>query len=179
MASVLTSVRIRNGWPIPGSGREEDGRGGRRRRRRLRQRPAHCLGPDSKHVAYWAKQGEEWLLVIDGVEVKRWEGFGSQPVFGSGSSLHVMVLKDSSVYLAEVQISGNGAMVKAKPAAPAVTPPLPPVVGRTPDGKMHFSYNISNGPFTRRVIGTAADPQGLANVLRRCNRRPAPTATTG
>ncbi len=80
------------------------------------------FSPDSKHVAYWAKRGEQWILVIDGAEVKAWDGFVAQPIFDSGAALHTLVIADSSVLLATVQISKGGAMVQRTLPAAAPKP---------------------------------------------------------
>ena len=130
------------------------------------------FSPDSKHVAYWAKRGEQWILVIDGAEVKAWDGFVAQPIFDSGAALHTLVIADSSVLLATVQISKGGAMVqRTLPAAAPKTAPQP--AGGTAQSKtLHFSYDVHNGQFVRKVSGTVAICRAWRTHWLRSSRPP-------
>jgi hypothetical protein len=44
------------------------------------------FSPDSKCLAYWAGRGGKWLVVVDGVEGKEYDGIGGPPLFSPSSS---------------------------------------------------------------------------------------------
>ncbi len=55
-----------------------------------------------------AQVGNKWLVVVDGVEGKQYDGIvslgGGRIIFDSPDSLHYLALRDNSVYLVEDKI---------------------------------------------------------------------------
>jgi hypothetical protein len=63
-----------------------------------------AVSPDSQRVAYAAKPGSKWSVVVDGKEGKAYARFlkGSRIVFDSPDSLHYLAVKNGrNVYLVE------------------------------------------------------------------------------
>lgn len=81
------------------SGRWRGGKGLHRYRR------AH-FSPDSQRVAYEAQLGEKWIVVVDGVEGKGYDGFlrGSQIIFDSSERLHSLAINGNDILLLTVRI---------------------------------------------------------------------------
>ncbi|HDQ00517.1 MAG TPA: hypothetical protein ENN22_15225 [bacterium] len=66
------------------------------------------VSPDSRRVAYAAKAGNKWFVVVDGKEEKQYDGIvtlgGGRVIFDSPDSLHYLAFKGSSIYLVEERI---------------------------------------------------------------------------
>jgi len=61
------------------------------------------VGRDSKRVAYAVKQGEKWLVVVDGVEGKEYDGIGEcTPIFSPDSKRVAYVAKRGEKWFAVV-----------------------------------------------------------------------------
>ena len=60
------------------------------------------VSPDSKRVAYAAKVGSKWFVVVDGKEEKQYDGIitigGGKIIFDSSDSLHYLALKGESIF---------------------------------------------------------------------------------
>ena len=81
-----------------------------------------AVSPDSKRVAYAARRGDKWWVVVDGVEGKEYDGFvkGTRLVFDSPSQLHILAVRGRRQFLrVEVEI----VMPAAEPSVGA-RPPL-------------------------------------------------------
>ena len=60
----------------------------------------------ANRLAYWAKRSGKWLVVVDGVEGKEYDGFlrGSRLVFDSPSQLHTLAGRGDEFLRVEVEI---------------------------------------------------------------------------
>ena len=67
------------------------------------------FSPDSRRLVYAAHQGDKWFMVVDGITSPAYDGFisGGHPVFDNSSSLHVLVRKDRTIYIAQFTIKVN------------------------------------------------------------------------
>lgn len=67
---------------------------------------APIFSPDSQRVAYEAQLGEKWIVVVDGVEGKGYDGFlrGSQIIFDSSERLHSLAINGNDILLLTVRI---------------------------------------------------------------------------
>ena len=67
------------------------------------------FSPDSKHLAYLAKRKGKYVIVVDGVETKPYDGtfWGTQIVFDSPTHLHTLLRYGSDLdpYCVEVEIA--------------------------------------------------------------------------
>ena len=56
---------------------------------------ATVFSPDDSRVVYWAKSGEKWFVVVDGAELKEYEGISIPPgsvfTFDSPTTFHSIV----------------------------------------------------------------------------------------
>jgi hypothetical protein len=66
------------------------------------------FSPDGKHVAYWARKGRTWCVVVDGKEGMIHDRIltigtpGRQGVvFDSADSLHYLAARGGNIYLVE------------------------------------------------------------------------------
>ncbi len=62
------------------------------------------VGPDSQRVAYIAQVGSKWLVVVDGVEGKQYDGIMTKTIFDSPDSFHYLAGKGNNIYLVEERI---------------------------------------------------------------------------
>jgi len=88
-----------------------------------------AFSPDSKRYVYWASNGEEWIIVVDGVEGKKYDSLisgpmqsrfdnrlryylagklvsylGSKFVFDTPTTFHTLVGHDNKIFRLEVEI---------------------------------------------------------------------------
>lgn len=63
------------------------------------------VSPDSQRVAYVAVRSGRWLVVVDELEGKEYDGFlGSRLVFDSPKLLHTLVVWHNKFFRVEVEI---------------------------------------------------------------------------
>jgi len=64
------------------------------------------FSPDSGRVAYWARRGDNWLVVVDGVEGTGYDNFvfDSGLVFDSPTSLHTLAIRGDEIRRVEITI---------------------------------------------------------------------------
>lgn len=66
------------------------------------------VSPDNKRVAYVAKVGDKWFVVVDGEEGDQYDaivGFGGgRIIFDSADNLHYLAMKGNKIYLVEETI---------------------------------------------------------------------------
>lgn len=67
------------------------------------------FSPDSKRVAYWARRGDRWLVVLDGVEGPEYAGCirGSRLVFEAPDVVRAMAAKGLDCLLLEIRLVEN------------------------------------------------------------------------
>jgi Tol biopolymer transport system component len=64
------------------------------------------FSPDSRCIAYWAKRGNEWLVAVNGLESKHYDGFlrGSTVVFDGAKSLHALAVLGTEAVRLKMEI---------------------------------------------------------------------------
>lgn len=64
------------------------------------------FSPDSRHIAYWVTRGDKWMVVVDGLEGKPYDGFlrGSNVVFDGTRALHAFAVLGSEVFRVKMEI---------------------------------------------------------------------------
>jgi hypothetical protein len=64
------------------------------------------FSPDSRRIAYWARRGNKWLVVVDGLEGRQYDGFlrGSNVVFDGPRSLHALAVLGSEVLRVKMEL---------------------------------------------------------------------------
>ncbi len=64
------------------------------------------FSPDSRHVAYAAKQGDKWQVLVDGKPGPAYDEIymGTRLVFDSPTRLHTIAMRNHMVYRVDVTI---------------------------------------------------------------------------
>ena len=90
-----------NCFRVPGPPRRSDNR-----RRAENAQGGIAFSPDSKRVAYDAQRGVKWLVVVDGVERGRYDGFvrGAKLDFDTPKSFHTLAIRDNEFVRVEIEI---------------------------------------------------------------------------
>lgn len=67
-----------------------------------------AFSPDGK-IAYWAKQGDKWMVVVDDVESKGYWGYPADGriVFEGPNLLHFVAFRDMEMFRVEIEIKQN------------------------------------------------------------------------
>ena len=104
------------------------------------------FSPDSKHLAYPARQDQRWAVVADGIRSPFWDGIG-QVMFSPNSTELVYVAQRGSLWY----------VVRGADDGPGYEELLADSLRFSPDGK-RLAFAIQRGKFVHVVIDGEAQP---------------------
>ena len=67
---------------------------------------APVFSPDSVRVAYWARRGDQWRVIVDGAESKAYDGYlrGSHLAFVKPNLLRALAVRGSDAVRVEIEV---------------------------------------------------------------------------